>query len=100
MQDPDLDIAKACLIAVILQEDMAFGCFSKIIPDLVFADSNEIFIGLGPSFVFQHLYAVEVMLHVVIGVDDNTAGVPLSDGPDNTFWLVRGDQVVKAGQGT
>ena len=85
---------------MILQQKMSLFSFAEVFPDHIFADGDKVFIGLGTSFVFQHFDAIEVMLHVIIGVDDDATGIPLSDGSDDTFWFVRGDQVVKAGQRT
>ncbi|WP_431217744.1 RNA recognition motif domain-containing protein [Puia sp. P3] len=43
MQFPDLDTAKVDEVPVVLQQDMSLRSFSKILPDLVFAYSYEVF---------------------------------------------------------
>ena len=79
---------------MILQEKMPLWRFTEFVPDLILADGDEISECLRAAFVFQHLYAIEIMLHMIIGIDDDPAGIPLSHGVDESSLLVRGDQVV------
>jgi hypothetical protein len=41
MQDPDFDAAEVDIIAMILQQDMPFCGFTKILPDFKLADRHQ-----------------------------------------------------------
>src|SRR5579863_8675424 len=99
MQHFDLDITEANLIAMILQEDMTLGGLAKILPDLVFADGDQVLEGGRAALVFQYFYPVEIMYDMVVGIDDDATRVPLTDGPKDAFWLIGGDEVIEAGEG-
>ena len=71
-------------------------------PHDVFAAFHQGIEERGKAVVFQHFEAVEVVLHVVVGVDNDTALVPFAGRthcPAAVVGFVGGDEVVQRGEG-
>jgi hypothetical protein len=91
----DFDVFVADFIAVILQEDMAFFCFSEVLPDFVLADRYQVAVFFGTSLIFDHFHPVDVMLDLIVGIDNHSALVPFPGFSDESGLLVGFDQVIE-----
>lgn len=67
---------------------------TEIVPDFIFTDGDEVAECCGAAFVFQYFYSIQVVFDMVIGVNDDPAGIPLSDGMNKTFLFVGRNEIV------
>ena len=49
------------------------------------SDSDEVAECCGAALIFQHFYSIQVVFDMVIRVNDDPAGIPLTDGMDKTL---------------
>jgi len=77
---------------------MSLWRLTEVVPYFVFADSDQVFVSFRTSFVFQHFYAVEVMFDMIVGIDDDAAGVPLARGVDETLLFIGFYEIIERGQ--
>ena len=82
-------------VAMILQQDPAFLRHSKILPFCILAACDERLVYGRTALILHYLISIKPMFDAIIGIHNNTSGIPGTDGRGVAADFDRWDQIVK-----
>src|SRR5579862_966472 len=74
---------------------MTLRGLTKIFPDLIFTDCNQVPKLLRSPFVTQHFNAIQVMLHMVVWIYNDPSGTPFANRFNESFLFSSRNKVIK-----